>query len=102
MFIYFESSTRFAVKIYAGNVNIISGKKSYGRKYMISPEGSEQDYIVAPEQAWVDGIAEGLGQVKQFVATRSGQGFVSQTPRNLVILPNRMYSVEAHVTGSEI
>jgi hypothetical protein len=40
---------------------------------------------VVPEQPWLDGIACGEGDIKQFVATRMGKG----------------YTVEAQVTGQE-
>lgn len=45
-----------------------------------------QDYIVTPQQPWLDGIACGDGYVKQFVAMPLGEG----------------YSVEAQLTGQEV
>jgi hypothetical protein len=44
-----------------------------------------QDYIVCPDQPWLDGINAGQGFIKQFVAMPLGQG----------------YTVEAQVTGRE-
>jgi len=35
----------------------------------------KQDYIIVPEQPWVDGIATGPGIVKQFVAVPYGSGY---------------------------
>ena len=65
-----------------GPINVISGntvEKDYkvisGRKER--KEGQSQDYVVAPPQKWVDGIATGSGQVKQFVATATTIGFAS-------------------------
>lgn len=92
MWINFKASTPFLIKIYAGGVNVVSGqhyentldaktrhnKVQADRKFL-------QDYVVVPEQKWIDGIATGKGIVKQFVAMPMGQG----------------YSVEAQVTGEE-
>lgn len=47
---------------------------------------SIQDYVVTPEQLWLDGIASKAGLVRQFVAMPLGSG----------------YSVEAQVTGQEL
>lgn len=44
-----------------------------------------QDYLVVPNQLWLDGIANGNGTVRQFVATPLGSG----------------YSVEAQIRGHE-
>ena len=44
-----------------------------------------QDYMTVPGQDWLDGIATSGGVVRQFVATRVGDG----------------YNVEAQVTGQE-
>ncbi|CAO1604788.1 hypothetical protein XANCAGTX0491_008328 [Xanthoria calcicola] len=44
-----------------------------------------QDYIVAPKQLWLDGIADKQGSVRQFVAMPLGSG----------------YSVEAQITGHD-
>lgn len=50
-----------------------------------STDEATQDYIVAPRQRWIDGIATAAGTVRQFIATHHGSGF----------------SVEAQVTGEE-
>jgi hypothetical protein len=54
-------------------------------KNKMSQNKSIQDYVVAPDQMWLDGIAKLGGQVVQFVATPEGSG----------------YSVEAQLTGSD-
>eukprot|EP01027_Heterolobosea_sp_BB2_P012823 GEZU01018550.1.p1 GENE.GEZU01018550.1~~GEZU01018550.1.p1 ORF type:complete len:277 (+),score=87.50 GEZU01018550.1:353-1183(+) len=46
---------------------------------------SENDYLVVPDQPWLDGINGGDGLIKQFVAMPLGMG----------------YTVEGHVTGKE-
>ncbi|OJD15822.1 hypothetical protein AJ78_03965 [Emergomyces pasteurianus Ep9510] len=93
MWIRFESRSQFAVKIYVGGVNAISGEPStenmatkLRRQKRYSESKSLQDYIVTPAQLWVDGIAIAPGKVRQFVAVASGQGF----------------TVEAQVTGEEV
>jgi hypothetical protein len=44
-----------------------------------------QDYLVCPDQPWLDGINAGEGYIKQFVAMPLGLG----------------YTVEGQLTGSE-
>ncbi len=69
-----------AVKITVGGVNVISGKIDHGDKL-----NEPQDYIVTPEQIWLDGINAGHGTIRQFVAMPLGLG----------------YTVESMVTGTE-
>jgi hypothetical protein len=79
----FDCSTReecFAIRIYVGSINAISGKAAQSRL----SEG-EQDYIIVPNQRRLDGFLAGKGKVRQFVAMPLGSG----------------YSVEKQVTGSE-
>ena len=69
-----------AVKIGIGKINAISGSpwdQSLSRK--------KNDYIVVPDQPWLDGINAGNGVIRQFVAMPLGTG----------------YTVEAQVTGKE-
>ncbi|KLJ13266.1 hypothetical protein EMPG_11788 [Blastomyces silverae] len=93
MWIRFESQNQFAVKIYVGGVNVISGEPStenmatkLRRQKLSSENRSLQDYVVTPQQLWLDGIATAPGNVRQFVAVASGQG----------------YTIEAQVTGEEV
>ena len=58
-----------AVKVAVGGVNAISGT--------VWEEGlddDEQNYLVCPDQPWLDGINAGDGFVKQFVASPLGSG----------------------------
>jgi hypothetical protein len=97
LWLNFHAIEPFALKIYVGGVNAISGvpvrespeakAKSLGKE---ASKGSgmsslHQDYVVLPEQRWLDGIATEYGKVKQFVSMPKGSG----------------YSVEAQVTGEE-
>jgi hypothetical protein len=77
---YGMSEERFAIRVYAGSINAISGKAAQRQL----SEG-EQDYIVVPKQRRLDGFHAGKGRVKQFVAMPLGFG----------------YSVERQVTGTE-
>lgn len=69
-----------AVKIGVGKVNAISGDQ-WDEKLRVNP----QDYIICPDQPWLDGINTGDGFVRQFVAMPLGLD----------------YTVEAQITGKE-
>jgi hypothetical protein len=69
-----------AVKIAVGRVNAISGEPDDEALH-----ADHQDYVVCPEQPWLDGIHTGHGLVRQFVAMPLGLG----------------YTVEASLTGAE-
>lgn len=93
MWIKFKATSHFAVKIYVGGVNVVSGEPAVEtaatklrRQTSILQHKSLQDYVVLPKQPWLDGIATSGGMVKQFVAMPMGDG----------------YSVEAQVTGEEV
>jgi hypothetical protein len=101
MWINFESKkSPYLVNIYCGGVNAVSGaspmdtftaKLRQIKIFTESPERDErlrrlQDYIVLPDQPWLDGFATADGIVKQFVAMPFGSG----------------YSVEAQITGQEV
>lgn len=92
MWISFYANSPFAIKLFVGGVNAISGKaviQTTGSTSQLRADKATnkilQDYIVVPAQPWLDGIASSDGLVKQFVAMPFGQG----------------YSVEAQVTGQE-
>jgi hypothetical protein len=61
-------------------VNAISGGE-----WNLGLHNDPQDYVVVPDQPWLDGIKAGEGTIRQFVAVPLGSG----------------YSVEAQVTGKE-
>ncbi|KAI2779954.1 hypothetical protein F4815DRAFT_445836 [Daldinia loculata] len=90
MWIDFKADWPFMIKIYAGGVNVVSGEhaaEDSGTKdrRRLALWGTIQDYVVAPKQLWLDGIATSPGVVRQFVAMPMGQG----------------YSVEAQLTGED-
>jgi len=93
MWICFESSDKFAVKVYIGGVNAVSGEPSLEteqtklRRYkLLSEKKTIQDYIVTPDQMWLDGVASTDGAVRQFVAVPLHSG----------------YTVEAQITGDDL
>jgi hypothetical protein len=69
-----------AVKIAIGKVNAISGE-GWNETLQSDP----QNYIVCPDQPWLDGINAGSSFIRQFVAMPLGLG----------------YTVEAQITGAE-
>lgn len=59
-----------AVKVAVGKVNAISGQR-WNQELHNNP----QDYLVVPNQPWLDGINAGEGYVRQFVAMPLGTGY---------------------------
>lgn len=93
MWINFKATHPFSIKVYAGGVNAISGEPAretqvtmMRRLQLMQDKKNIQDYVVAPKQLWLDGIATGDGRVRQFVAMPLGKG----------------YTVEAQSTGEEV
>lgn len=88
VFISFSSASVFAIKVLLGPINVITGNRDHieSTKSLIDEE--KQDYIVTPEQRWIDGITTGPNQVRQFVAKSTTKG--------------SRYSVEAHLKKSEL
>ncbi|KAH7227505.1 hypothetical protein BKA60DRAFT_653806 [Fusarium oxysporum] len=75
LWIDFESRKNYAIRIHVGNVNIVSGEPKIPtlatelrHRQLLKQEKCIQDYIVVPDQKWIDGVATELGQVRQFVA----------------------------------
>ena len=67
-----------AVKVAVGNINAITGKRMHQKL-----NRSQQNYLVTPDQPWLDGINAGKGFIRQFVAMPLGGG----------------YTVEEQITG---
>lgn len=92
MWVRFEARDKFAVRVYIGGVNAISGEsyletdKTATRRYkLLSEKKTIQDYIVTPQQLWLDGVASADGAVRQFIAMPLHSG----------------YSVEVQITGDD-
>lgn len=69
-----------AVKVGVGGVDAVAGTQ-WDEELRDNP----QNYLVVPDQPWLDGINSGDGVVRQFVAMPIGEG----------------YTVEAQLTGQE-
>ncbi|KAM7208567.1 hypothetical protein V8F20_001248 [Naviculisporaceae sp. PSN 640] len=92
MWIDFYSVKAYAIKVFVGGVNAVSGEPAVEttasrmrRAKRISEGKSVQDYVVVPDQEWLDGFVTRIGLVRQFVATPMGSG----------------YSVEKQILGEE-
>ena len=57
----------FAIKIAAGKINAVSGDA-----WTDGLQSRSQDYMVAPEQPWLDGFCVEKGYIRQFVAMPLG------------------------------
>lgn len=69
-----------AVKVGVGKVDALTGEP-----FTMDLAADKQNYLVAPQQPWLDGINAGDGMIRQFVAMPLGSG----------------YTVEGQVTGEE-
>ena len=78
LWINFSSDYPFAVKVAAGKINAVTGEP-----WMTDMRSDPQNYVVVPEQPWLDGFAVRKGVIRQFVAMPLGAG----------------YSVEEQLTG---
>jgi len=67
------------VKVAAGKINAVSGESWTGNL-----QRKPQNYVVVPDQPWLDGFAVGKGRIRQFVAMPLGSG----------------HSVEEQLTGA--
>ncbi|KAK6078582.1 integral membrane protein [Seiridium cupressi] len=90
--INFSALRPFALKVYVGGVNAVSGlpmrenEQTRQKRLKMLKDGKQiQDYMVVPGQTWLDGIMSEDGKFRQFIAKPKGSGF----------------SVEAQATGEE-
>jgi len=93
MWISFTCNEPFAVKTYMGGINAVSGESHREtertiehRAINMQRDENFQDYMVTPDQLWLDGFADEDGKVRQFVAMPLGKG----------------YTAEAQITGEEV
>jgi hypothetical protein len=78
LWLSFDTGYAFAVKVGAGKINAATGEN-----WASGLQRAPQNYLVLPEQPWLDGFAVGQGIIRQFVAMPLGDG----------------YSVEEQLTG---
>lgn len=62
------SSSPYALRIYVGHINAVSGLEMKDASVTSETTESNQDYLVVPGQQWLDGICVAPGLVRQFVA----------------------------------
>ena len=62
-----------AVKVAAGKVDALTGEP-----FRNALTERPQDYLVAPEQPWLDGFCVRKGLIRQFVAMPMGQGYTAE------------------------
>ena len=65
----------FAVKVATGKICAITGDQ-----WITHLNGDPQDYLVLPEQPWLDGYCVEKGLVPQFVAMPLGDGYTAEVP----------------------
>ena len=70
LWLRFEASYPFALKVATGKVNAVSGEA-----WRTGLHRTPQDYVVLPDQPWLDGYCVGRGAIRQFVAMPLGDGY---------------------------
>ncbi len=63
----------FVVKIATGKVNAVTGED-----WSDGLHRDPQDYMVVPDQPWLDGYCVGKGVIRQFVAMPLGSGYTAE------------------------
>ncbi len=73
MWLNFDASYPMAVKVAAGKINALTGGQ-WKNELSKRP----QDYLVVPDQPWLDGFCVDRGVVRQFVAMPLGEGYTAE------------------------
>lgn len=68
-----EAAWPFAIKIATGKIDAVSGNS-----WQAGLHRDPQDYLVAPEQPWLDGWCVAEGEIRQFVAMPQGRGYTAE------------------------
>mgnify|MGYP000162144869 CR=1 FL=1 len=63
----------FAIKVATGKINAVTGDN-----WTDWLQGNPQDYMVAPDQPWLDGFSVEKGFIRQFVAMPLGSGYSAE------------------------
>jgi len=66
----------FALQIAAGKINAVTGQ-AWASASPTAPS-TPQDYVVLPDQPWLDGFCVQKGLIRQFVAMPLGQGYSAE------------------------
>jgi hypothetical protein len=73
LWINFSGAYPFAIKVAAGKINAVTGED-----WTDGLHRGPQDYMVAPEQPWLDGFCVEKGLIRQFVAMPLGSGYSAE------------------------
>lgn len=73
MWINFNGNYPCAIKVAAGKINAVTGDSWDDRL-----SGAPQDYLVVPDQPWLDGFNVGEDTIRQFVAMPLGEGYTAE------------------------
>ena len=73
LWINFRTDYPFAVKVAAGKINAVTGEL-----WQTELQADPQNYMVLPEQPWLDGFAVRNGVIRQFVAMPLGAGYSAE------------------------
>ncbi|KAF2964262.1 hypothetical protein GQX73_g9313 [Xylaria multiplex] len=83
MWINFEARLPFAIRIFVGGINAVSGLPMEAGEVGVRKKIAKvQDYMVVPGQPWLDGIVCADGEVRQFVAQHKDSGFSVESQLN--------------------
>ncbi len=86
MWISFDGDYPMAVKVAAGKIDALTGEIWLQRRNAAAEAAAlrqdlvedPQNYLVTPEQPWLDGFNVGKGLVRQFVAMPLGEGYSAE------------------------
>ncbi len=73
LWLNFSGTYPMAVKVAAGKINAVTGQ---GWTNQLSKQ--PQDYLVVPDQRWLDGFCVKKGVIRQFVAMPLGEGYTAE------------------------
>lgn len=73
LWINFSDGYPCAIKIAAGKINAVSGEE-----WTNSLSTDPQDYVVIPDQPWLDGFNVSESYIRQFIAMPLGEGFTAE------------------------
>ena len=73
MWLRFHTAYPMAVKVAAGKIDALTGENWTNKL-----SRRRQNYLVVPDQPWLDGFSVGKGLIRQFVAMPLGQGYTAE------------------------
>ncbi len=103
LWVCFSGGYPFAIKIAAGKINAVTGED-----WRDGLHRDPQDYVIAPDQPWLDGYCVEKGVIRQFVAMPLGEGYTAEeqiTGRGavgglqIVAYPMKREAFERHATA---